>query len=329
MSGNEAPLTFEQNWGLWKGAFLRPDGRVVDTLQSRASHSEGQGYGLILAACAGDRAAFDLIQGWTFRTLMVRDSDRLFAWRWQANVGIEDRNNATDGDLLIAWGLCLGAQRFGAAHLKDLAALIVQDIILHTIVADPRGGKHYVMRPGVVGFDREDGLLVNPSYYVFPALYELSQTFELPILSQLANDGLQLLADMSQTGLPLDWCVLTRDGYVADTQKSRHFGYEGMRIPLYLAMAGMSGHPAVRRVATLWQHSLKPSTPFPTVIDPVTFATRETSHEPGYAGMASHVLCALGQSVPPPRFVADQSYYPATLHLLAISGAGITLKGCA
>ena len=37
-------------WQAWRDRFVMPDGRVVDTLQGQASHSEGQGYGMVLAS---------------------------------------------------------------------------------------------------------------------------------------------------------------------------------------------------------------------------------------------------------------------------------------
>jgi endoglucanase len=41
-------------WRAWKSVHLRPEGRVVDGLQQEASHSEGQGYGALLATEFGD-----------------------------------------------------------------------------------------------------------------------------------------------------------------------------------------------------------------------------------------------------------------------------------
>ena len=43
-------------WTAWKALCLRTDGRIVDSFQNGASHSEGQGYGLTLAAAFGDDA---------------------------------------------------------------------------------------------------------------------------------------------------------------------------------------------------------------------------------------------------------------------------------
>ena len=48
-----------KDWEAYKKRFVSPDGRVVDFLQGQISHSEGQGYGLLLAVLQDDpRASF-------------------------------------------------------------------------------------------------------------------------------------------------------------------------------------------------------------------------------------------------------------------------------
>lgn len=83
-------------WSSWKGAFLSPDGRVVDTLQGGISHSEGQGYGMVLASAFTDRSTFEAMRRWTEQHLAVRQ-DALLAWRWTPDepLGVRDYNNAS------------------------------------------------------------------------------------------------------------------------------------------------------------------------------------------------------------------------------------------
>ncbi|WP_239514610.1 glycosyl hydrolase family 8, partial [Klebsiella pneumoniae] len=72
------------------------------------------GYGMLLAVAAGARAAFERIWGWTRANLMVR-SAALAAWRWAPDhrPGVSDMNNATDGDILVAWALTEAAEAWG------------------------------------------------------------------------------------------------------------------------------------------------------------------------------------------------------------------------
>ncbi len=45
-------------WNLYRQKFVTAEGRVVDDANGGISHSESQGYGLLLACLAGDRATF-------------------------------------------------------------------------------------------------------------------------------------------------------------------------------------------------------------------------------------------------------------------------------
>ena len=100
-------------WQAWKGAYLQPSGRVVDGLQQNASHSEGQGYGAVLAVEFADQEALTRILDWTEANLALR-GDSLLAWRYlpDASNPVPDLNNASDGDLFYAWALVRAAARF-------------------------------------------------------------------------------------------------------------------------------------------------------------------------------------------------------------------------
>jgi endoglucanase len=99
-------LTDKAAWRDYKSRFISEQGRVIDTANGGISHSEGQGYGMLLAVAADDRAGFDALWGWTRANLMVRD-DELIAWRWEPDKrpAVADMNDAADGDLLVAWAL--------------------------------------------------------------------------------------------------------------------------------------------------------------------------------------------------------------------------------
>jgi endo-1,4-beta-D-glucanase Y len=102
-AGAEATVQ-PSEWNLYKARFLDPAGRIVDNANGNISHSEGQGYGLLLSYLADDRGDFDRI--WSFtRTEMLVRNDGLAAWKWDplAKPHVSDTNNATDGDLLMAY----------------------------------------------------------------------------------------------------------------------------------------------------------------------------------------------------------------------------------
>ncbi|MBN9058080.1 MAG: endoglucanase, partial [Rhizobiales bacterium] len=67
------------DWKTYSDRFVAPNGRVIDDANGDISHSEGQGYGLLLAFAADDRAAFERIWSFTRTELLLRD-DGLAVW---------------------------------------------------------------------------------------------------------------------------------------------------------------------------------------------------------------------------------------------------------
>jgi endo-1,4-beta-D-glucanase Y len=127
-------------------------GRIVDTDNGGVSHSEGQGYGMLLAAHFGDRQRFAALWRWT-RDTLGRD-DGLFSWRYSPCISsdarcIDDPNNASDGDLLIAWALLRAAKVFDEPRYQSAARGITVAIRDELLVRDH--GYLFVL-PGRQGF---------------------------------------------------------------------------------------------------------------------------------------------------------------------------------
>ena len=105
----------QAQWLEFRQRFITADGRVVDTGNRNVSHSEGQGYGMLLAEAFDDRPTFNRLLGWTRATLLRPEG--LHAWRFKpGGIGVDDNNNATDGDLYIGWALLRAAQRWDTPH---------------------------------------------------------------------------------------------------------------------------------------------------------------------------------------------------------------------
>ena len=228
-------------WESYKERFLSEDGRIIDRANRQISHSEGQGYGLILALSAGDRPTFEKILEWTRNNLQVRGKDRLLAWSWgqrpNGQWDVLDFNNATDADLLVAYALMEASERWNEPSFRSAAMSLVQDIKKHLLV-DHKGMP--ILLPGYYGFDKEHGLVVNLSYYVYPALEVLSRADDQSLWQRVIRGGLGLLQKAARTpwNLPPDWILIRSDGIEVYGERSSRFGYEAIRIPLYLAWAG-------------------------------------------------------------------------------------------
>lgn len=307
-------------WQAWKAVCLAEDGRVVDGFQNAASHSEGQGYGLLLAAMMDDRASFDAMLDWTTRNLAVRD-DTLLAWRWQPDAvpPVADRNNAADGDLFHAWALSIAATRQQRPELTERAAAIVQDLLRLCVVEHPDGSGALLFLPGADGFRSAQQVVINPSYYMPLAMQQLATATQQPRLQQLAEDGVRLIDGLAGTGLVPDWVCLTASGRVAPPARfSQNAGYEAIRVPLFALWSGHAASPAVTGFAKA--AAAAPGADYPVVFDATTGAVIERSAHAGYGAIAALAACAAsptpGSAMRP--FVKDQPYYPATLHLMAL-----------
>jgi len=326
LAGPQNPLAAP--WAAWKAAFLAEDGRVIDTLQQGASHSESQGYGLYLAALFGDDAAFDAIFGWTEANLAIRP-DALLAWRWlpEGAGEVPDLNNASDGDLFYAWGLVLRGQRDGNAAMQGRAGAIARDLVAACVRPAPDGSGRLVLTPAAWGFDNDDGLLINPSYYMPLAMRDVARATGTSDLAICAADGVAMMADLAQGSLIPDWVRIGPEGFSAPTDRPDHNGYEAMRVPLFLCWSGNRDHPAVAQQARAYQRAapeMSGSTAgqdHVTVFDRATGQAVETSPHVGYGALAALLDCATtpdrGAPIPFYRTV-DQPYYPATLHLMVL-----------
>jgi len=234
------------DWKSYQQTFVSADGRVVDFFQGSISHSEGQGYGLLLALMNGDRAAFDRIFRWTTDNLQVR-RDALFAWSWgqRPNGGwsIIDYNNASDGDILIAFALLKAADRWGHAPFREAALRIVRDIRTHLALT---AHEFQLIAPAYFGFNGPAGNTFNIGYLVLPAFAEFAKADDGAFWARTLKDSRRLLekAAFSRLKLPADWVALENDQVTIATARSPFFGYEAIRAPLYLAWDGSGGPPS-------------------------------------------------------------------------------------
>jgi endo-1,4-beta-D-glucanase Y len=249
-------LAGQPGWAAWRDRFVSPQGRVIDTGNGGISHSEGQGYGMLLAVAAGDRAAFDRIWGWTRANLMVRE-DSLMAWRWEPDKrpAVADMNAASDGDILVAWALTEAGEAWSDEALKVAARRSAVEIGRKLIVI--KGEHAPFLLPGPMGFsaaDRSDGPLSNPSYLVFPAFERLSLAAPEVDWAGLARSGLALLrkAGANRAGVPADWLSLRAATPTPASGMDPLFGYNGIRIVLHLAWSELGTPETVAPYLRLW-----------------------------------------------------------------------------
>lgn len=320
-----ANASLTASWQIFRARFLTPDGRVIDTGNQNVSHSEGQGFGMIFAVSIGDREAFERIWNWTRRALR-RPRDSLLAWRYRpsAQPHVDDMNNATDGDLYIAWALAIAAERWSVAAWRQQATSIARDV-LRNCVRDIRG--RTLLLPGADGFEHPDRVVINPSYYVFPALQRLGTIAPDPLWQRVQADGLALLreARFGRWGLPPDWLDLPKsagEARVAIGWPPR-FSFDAVRTPLLLAWAGHATAPAVSASLRFWLDSAH--TRVPAWADLHTNAVADFAASNGVVAIIRLLTAATGATraglvLPVP--IATDDYYASSLILLSRVAAG-------
>ncbi|MHA1564818.1 MAG: glycosyl hydrolase family 8 [Alphaproteobacteria bacterium] len=304
-----------QDWQLYKQRFLADSGRIVDTGNGGISHSEGQGFAMLLAVAHGDRPAFDLIWNWTSANLQQRE-DKLHVWRWTPDLPghIDDTNNATDGDLLIAWALARAADSWGGEPYGQAAADLAQSM---RRVLLRRVNGHSLLLPGSVGFEFPERIVINPSYFVLPAYAALGEIDPSPVWSALEASAVALIdqARFGQWQLPPDWLELGRDGTprLAQGFESR-FGYEAVRVPLYMLWAGYAD---IGNFADYWG-SFADTGRLPPWTDLASGEQADYDASPGIKAVAAMVGASVArQPISLPALDEQQDYYSASLLLLA------------
>lgn len=341
-----AEEAFAALWDAYKLRFVR-DGRVLDLDNQGVSHSEGQGYGMLLAEAAGDRETFDRLLEWTDEQLLRADG--LFAWRFGtcppeterervvATMGrafpvgdecVNDANNASDGEILIAWALLRGAQRWAEPAYLERAGQIADATVRRSLVG---WNDRVVLLPGVEGFEhpgqdeRLGYLVVNLSYWVFPALDALAAEYPEQPWAHLRGAGHALIrvARFGEHALPPDWLALdaTGGGVIGPAGGfDPVFGYNAVRIPLHLVWGRQR-----------WESDdLEPFLAWWSVPEDGRFAAwvdLETGGEAGYRASAgvqaiAQLVRALASGTPVdqvewPGFTDDDGYYSWSLALLS------------
>ena len=309
------------DWSDFRRRFVSGDGRIIDNANGGVSHSEGQGWGMMLAVAADDRASFDLIADWTRRHLQIRP-DALHAWRYvpRSQIPVSDHNNATDGDLFIAGALLRAAWKWNRQNLADAAAEIATDI-LERLVREV--GPRTVLLPGAVGFEQAHSLTINPSYYVLPLFEELASLRPSPAWGRLTEQGLALLDEgrFGRWRLSPDWLEVERStGAISlDHKRPTRFAYDAIRIPLWLTWTGQ-GRSVTDDFLAYWRHhqpvppawvdlgsNNQASYPAP----PGMLAIGQTASELSQRGQNTVNFAAL------PAVSASPDYYSAALTLLA------------
>jgi endoglucanase len=273
---------------------------------------------MLFAEDNNDREAFQRLWEWTSSKLQRPDS--LFSWRWSPKgpEPVADKNNAADGDILIAWALLRASKRWDDAGLAS-QSLAIRTGIVDQLAVELQGRR--ILLPGVQGFERKNARVVNPSYYVWPAIAAFIGLADrhADVWRQLQSDGLALLdrAAFGTFHLPPDWLLVGDSELKIAEGWPPYFGFDAVRIPLYLAW--QNDAPRLARFLALWRAPRFAGKP------PAWINLRDGAVAPYGAPGGYTAIFALCQFVgdgfktdaPMAALVDGDDYYSASLKLLS------------
>jgi endoglucanase len=306
-------------WQQFKRRFIDERGRVVDSGNAGVSHSESQGYGMLFAESYADRTTFDALWFWTRNNLQMRD-DKLFGWRWRPTPyggGVDDPNNASDGDALIAWALFRAGTRWAQPAYTQAARDILADLERKMIVSSSRG---LVFLPGAVGFQEQDSIVLNFSYYIFPAFTRFALEGDRRKWEEVLRVGVTLISESryGPAGLVPDWTELRMNQLRPSSKFAPDFAYNAVRIPLHIAWSD-PGHPLLQSFASYW-NGFNPISRAPAVVDLPTGKGKGETVSPGMQAVALRTIAAARGVTMKPRDIPiaalNEDYYSSALRIL-------------
>ncbi len=214
--------------------YVDPDGRVVRRDQGGDTVSEGQAYGMLLAAAIGDANRFDAIWGWTQTNL--RRPDGLISYLWRDG-RVQDPEAASDADLDASDALLVAACRFDRPALRQQAVQLGSDII-HGEVASFRGAPVLTAGPWAVS----EPVTVDPSYFS-PATFDaLGAASGDSRWDRMTASSLSIISTLMKAParLPPDWVRLEGGkivpiGSPSDPQAPPRFGFDAVRTLIWMA----------------------------------------------------------------------------------------------
>lgn len=219
-----------QAYARWTTKFVR-NNTIVAPEQQNAVTSEAMGYGMMIAAAMGDKAAFDKFHAYVIQ--QGGTAGGLMTWKQPGGSG-----SASDGDIDIAYALLMGHAQWPAAGYKAasdaMAAAILRDDIVSNVV---RGGSTFKTAP------------FNASYFAPAAFRAFGPTFAAAITRNYELVTANVATPTA--GIPTDWAS-PESGAPSDAGGAQvtseiidgtngAMGYDAARVPWRLGLDACKG----------------------------------------------------------------------------------------
>ncbi|HWE23333.1 MAG TPA: cellulose synthase complex periplasmic endoglucanase BcsZ [Myxococcales bacterium] len=230
------------HWTRYVGAFISPDGRVIERSVADRTTSEGEAYALFFSLVAGDRPLFDRLLKWTQENLAQGDLSRhLPAWNWgkrrDGSWGVVDANSASDADLWISYALFEAGRLWSEPRYGDLARQILSNVVAREV--SDLAGLGPTLLPGPAGFvlDDDRGVRLNPSYLTPQILRRFSSAGIAGPWKAVRASAIRTLRDGGHGGAIPDWVSYRpRRGFAPDPVQGSVGSYDAIRSYLWSGM---------------------------------------------------------------------------------------------
>lgn len=172
-----------QAYARWTKTFVQND-KIVAPEQQNAVTSEALGYGMLIAAALGDKAAFDKFHGYV--KSHGGSGSGLMTWKDGQS------GSASDGDIDIAYALLMAEKQwpgggYKAAGDSMAAAILSQDLVSNVV----RGGSSF------------KNAQFNGSYFAPAAFRAFGSSFASAVTENYRLVNANITANSS--GVPTDW----------------------------------------------------------------------------------------------------------------------------
>jgi hypothetical protein len=316
-------------YAAFKASYFKPvsDGTIRIDCLSPNSCSEGQGYGMIMAAWLNDDATeFDKV--WNYTKKYLNDWG-LMAWNVRPDGTVEDWNAATDADVDIAIALDYAGRKFGRSDLTTAAREMAKAI--------------YDVEVSVHGFNAGNWQNKDPdtydTHYQAPGYCQrFAAVSGIADYTSVPSRVYSLYSKAYQNYAYLPW-HLNRDGWLA-AESDDSYGVGGSRAIWRIAVDYLwNGNPEAKKwlIKTYERHRADAGTALASV-NRTTWEYTATTGKSTWKGPSPVVIGAYGLAAMAAgdaevvdecyRFVVQESVKPQiyffmaleTLYLAALSG---------
>lgn len=253
LSNKESTFTDVQNnlYSNWRKNYLKSFSSNEELFVNTSDNSdmqtvsEAQGYGMLISVVAGENniasAEKDFNDLYSYYLTQVNSSTNLMNWKQEItdNALSDSKENATDGDLYIAYSLIRAYKLWGNQDYKKSAETILNSILKYNYNEDLK-----ILTLGSWVSKDSKEFQVFRSSDVIPMFFKEFRDFSKDVVwEEISNHMVSYVNDVSsssKSGLVSDMIVVSNgkgtvpDGIVISSETDMQYSWSACRVPMQL-----------------------------------------------------------------------------------------------